>query len=212
MMFSARQSQDPRKMMADEYLHGERAVSRAMRAAAVQIKAEWRAEITRAGLGGRMANTVRSAAYPTTGESMNAAAMIWTKAPVIVASHEQGVLIRSSSEFWLAIPLPSAGKGRGGRRMTPGEYEQRTGQSLRFVFRKGRTALLVADEARLTVRGQARRKGGRRRKDGILTGAQTIPVFVLVPQVKLRKRTNLVASADMIAGQVEADIAFGIGN
>lgn len=92
--------------------------------------------------------------------------------------------------------------------MTPGEYEKRTGQRLRFVYRKGRSALLVADDARLNKSGQARRKGGRRRRDGILTGAQTVPVFVLVPQVKLRKRTDLLPAAEAVARRIPDFISY----
>ena len=101
---------------------------------------------------------------------------------------------------WLAIPLPAAGAGRGGRRITPGEWQFRTGIRLRFVYRRGRTALLVADEARVRKRGTVARKGGRRRqRDGILPGAQTVPVFLLVPQVTLQKRLNLYPAAERIA-------------
>ena len=111
----------------------ERAHTRAMRGVAASLKSAWRDEIRAGGLGNRVANTVRSAAYPQGTESLNAAALIWTKAPDIVAAHDAGTLIRSADGFWLAIPLPAAGRGRFGRRMTPGEFEQRTGQRLRFV-------------------------------------------------------------------------------
>lgn len=180
----------------------ERSHTRAMRSVATSMKAAWRDEIRAGGLGNRVANTVRSASYPQGQDSLNAAAMIWTKAPDIVSAHDAGTLVKSPDGFWLAIPLPSAGRGRGGRRMTPGDYEKRTGQKLRFVYRKGRSALLVADEARISAAGQARRKGGRRRKDGVLTGAQTVPVFVLVPQVKLRKRTDLIPAAEAVVSRI----------
>jgi hypothetical protein len=62
---------------------------------------------------------------------------------------------------------------------------------LRFVYRRRGPSLLVADDARLTRAGLARAKRGRRRRDGILTGAQTVPIFLLVPQVSLRKMLDL---------------------
>jgi hypothetical protein len=40
-------------------------------------------------------------------------------------------------------------------------------------------------------RGLAAAKGGRRRQDGILTGAQTVPVFLLLRQVKMPKKLDL---------------------
>lgn len=194
-------------IVSDDYRRAEARATAAMRSAANQIKADWRGQIVDAGLGNRLANTVRAQAYPQGEHSLNAAALIWTKAPVVVAAHDKGALIQSANGFWLAIPLEAAGRGRFGRRMTPGEFEQRTGQRLRFVYRRGRSGLLVADNARVSARGQARRKGGRRRKDGVLTGAQTVPVFVLVRQVKLKKRTDLVGGADRIADGIEARVA-----
>ena len=66
---------------------------------------------------------------------------------------------------------------------------------LRFIYRRNGPSLLVADDARLNSRGLAASKGGRRRRDGTLTGAQTVPVFLLVPQVKLAKRLDLGKAA-----------------
>jgi len=185
-------SPDLDKMVLQQIEAAERGMTRAMRQAAEDIKQAWRSEIRSAGLGDRRANTGRAAAYPERGESLEAAALIWTKAPKIIAAHDRGALIRSRSGFWLAIPLPAAGLSRRRGRITPAEWESRTGRRLRFVYRRGRTALLVADDARIGGRGRAVGKGGRRRKDGILTGAQTVPIFVLVPQVRLKRRLDLV--------------------
>jgi len=94
-------------------------------------------------------------------------------------------LIRSKAGFWLAIPLPAAGKGRGGARLTPGEWERRRGMRLRFVYRRRGPSLLVAD-GRLNARGlglASRSKTGR--------GRATVPMFLLMPQVRLRKRLDL---------------------
>ena len=155
------QEDDFDKMVDADLKRMERAHGRAMWTMADSVKAAWRSEIAAAGLGTKLGNTVRAEAYPKrSGGSLNAAALVWTKAPHILASHDEGTVIRSADGGWLAIPLPAAGRGRFGRKMTPAEYEQRTGQQLRFVYRRGRSALLVADDARLTKKGQARRKGG----------------------------------------------------
>lgn len=45
--------------------------------------------------------------------------------------------------------------------------------------------------APMTSRGLAAAKGGRRRRDGILTGAQTVPVFLILRQVKMQKKLDL---------------------
>ena len=103
-------------MMAAEVAAGERAVTAAMRDAGTGLKTAWRTQITGAGLGRRLANSIRNQNFPRSGESLDAAALVWSKAPVIVGAHDTGPLIRSKDGFWLAIPLPAAGKGlRGGR-------------------------------------------------------------------------------------------------
>ncbi len=194
------------EMMMREAQAGERAVSSAMRDAGSRLKTIWRSDITGAGLGTRLANTVRSRVYPQSQPSLNAAALVFTKAPQIVGAHETGPLIRSSSGNWLAIPTEAAGKGYHGGRVTPGEWQFRTGIRLRFVQRSGRTALLVADDARVSSRGLARKKRGKRRRDGILTGAATVPIFILVPQVQLRKRLNLLNDARAVHASVPGQI------
>ncbi|RME98632.1 MAG: hypothetical protein D6773_14135 [Alphaproteobacteria bacterium] len=200
MRLTFRTEEDLQAALHREFLAGEKAVSLAMDRVGSGLKRDWRGQITGAGLGRRLANTIRAKRYPEGQESMDAAALVWSKAPEIVGAHDRGALIRSKDGFWLAIPLPAAGKGRGGKRITPGEWERRRGVSLRFVYRRGRPSLLVADSARLSRRGLALQKRGRRRKkDGILTGEQTVPIFILVPQVKLSKRLDLARSAEAVA-------------
>ena len=176
--------------MRAEILAGEKAVTAAMRAAGVNLKSDWRAQITRARLGQRLANTIRSKTYPAAGESLEAAALIWSNAPQIIGAHDTGPLIRSKDGFWLAIPTPAAGKGTRGKALTPGEWERRRGLRLRFVYRRGGPSLLVAD-GRLNSRGlgvASRSKTGR--------GQSTVPIFLLVPQVKLAKRLSLARDAE----------------
>lgn len=179
---------------------GESAVTRAMTAAGQELKTDWRAQITQAGLGARLARSIRSQSYPKRGESLEAATLVWTKAPQIIGAHDSGPLIRSKAGFWLAIPTEAAGKGRGGKRLTPGEWEQRRGLRLRFIYRKRGPSLLVA-EGRLNSRGigvASRSKTGR--------GLTTVPVFLLVPQVKLRKRLDLARDAARVLTQVPGRI------
>ena len=176
-------------LMAAEIKAGEQAVTAAMRAAGTQLKSDWRGQITQAGLGRRLGNSIRSQTYPKVGESIDAAALVWSKAPVIIGAHDTGPLIRSKDGFWLAIPTEAAGKGARGGRITPGEWERRRGLRLRFVYRRWGPSLLVA-EGRLNARGvgvASRSKTGR--------GLSTVPIFLLVRQVKLRKRLDLERDA-----------------
>ena len=177
-------------VMAAEIKAGEKAVTTAMREAGTGLKTAWRGQITQSGLGRRLANSIRSQTYPRAGESLNAAALVWSKAPVIVGAHDTGPLIRSKDGFWLAIPTQAAGRGLRGGRITPGEWERRRGLRLRFVYRRRGPSLLVAD-GRLNNRGlgvASRSKTGR--------GRSTVPIFLLVPQVRLPKRLNLDRDAE----------------
>ena len=188
-------------LMAAEVAAGERAVTTAMREAGRGLKSAWRAQITGAGLGTRLANSIRLASFPKSGESLNAAALVWSNAPVIVGAHDTGPLIRSGSGFWLAIPLPAAGKAMGGKRITPAMWEQKTGLRLRFVYRSRGQSLLVADAVRLTTRGQAavsKSKTGR--------GQVTVPIFLLVRQVKLPKRLDLARDAERAQAVIPGSI------
>lgn len=186
---------------------GERAVTAVMRGAASGLKARWRAQVTGAGLGTRLGNTIRGQAYPQAQDSISAAALVWTKAPKIIAAHEAGPLIVPRHGRWLAIPTEAAGKGRGGKSLSPAEWQQKTGLQLRFVKTGTGNAILVLEDARVSARGLARRKGGRRRRDGILTGATSVVVFVLVRQVKLPKRLDLVREAESVAAAIPGRIA-----
>ena len=193
--------------MAAEVKAGEKAVTAAMREAGTGLKTAWRGQITGAGLGNRLGNSIRLATFPKAGESLNAAALVWSKAPVIVDAHDTGPLIRSKDGFWLAIPTPAAGRGFRGGRITPGEWERRRGLRLRFVYRRTDPSLLVS-EGRLNNRGlgvASRSKTGR--------GRTTVPIFLLVPQVKLPKRLDLDRDAnralDSVPGLIVANWVEG---
>ena len=178
-------------LMRAEVAAGQKAVSTTMAEAGANLKAAWRGQIIGAGLGQRLANTIRQQAYPKGRNSLDAAALVWSNAPVIIGAHDTGPLIRSTSGFWLAIPLPAAGKALGGKRITPAMWEQKTGLRLRFVYRRRGPSLLVADAVRLNTRSQAaisKSKTGR--------GQVTAPIFLLVRQVKLPKRLDLARDAE----------------
>jgi len=176
-------------LMQAEIVAGEKAVSAAMFEAGTSLKSAWRTQITGVGLGTRLGNSIRLASFPKSGDSLNAAALVWSNAPVIIGAHDSGPLIRSKNGFWLAIPTAAAGKSSKGGRITPSESERRTGLRLQFIYRCRGPSLLVA-EGRLNSKGRAvasKFKTGR--------GAATVPIFLLVPQVKLRKRLDLARDA-----------------
>jgi hypothetical protein len=51
-------------MMQSELLAGEKAVTAAMRQAGSDLKSDWRGQITGAGLGQRLARSIRNKTYP----------------------------------------------------------------------------------------------------------------------------------------------------
>jgi hypothetical protein len=194
-------------MMQAEIAAGERAVSAAIREAGTDLKSAWRGQITGAGLGARLARTIRAEQFPKATPSLNAAALVWSKAPVIIGAHDTGPLIRSRNGLWLAIPTAAAGKSTRGGRIIPDAWQRRTGLRLRFIYRRRGPSLLVA-EGRLNTKGRAvasRSKTGR--------GVVTAPIFLLVPQVKLRKRLDLARDAqqalDGVPGRIVADWVKG---
>lgn len=205
-------------LMEAEIRAGERAVTGGVREVGDWVKAAWRGQVTGSGLGQRLANTIRQNNYPARGESMSAASLVYARpnrkrnsasAADVIDAFNRGVLIRSVNGLYLAIPTAAAGPvaGASGRgRLTPAIWEQRTGMQLRFVYRRGRPSLLVADDARLSKQGHARQKRGRRRRDGILTGAATVPIFILLPQARLKKRLNLNPVANAAASRLPAAI------
>ena len=191
---------DLRNLTKREIALGESAATQAMRAAAVALKTRWRQDIIDAGLGVRLSKAVQSESYPEGENSLNAAAMVWTNAPKIIRAHQEGVVIRSKKGLFLAIPTPAAGKSLRGGRVSPAEWERRTGLRLQFVYRRNGPSLLVA-EGRQNSRGllvESRSKKGRGRASAV--------IFTLVPQVKLPKRLDLYASAAQVAASIPAAI------
>lgn len=206
MKIELRTSPDLVEMFKRELTAGERASTLTFKQIADRLKRDWRGQVSGAGLGQKLANSIRGASYPERGYSLNAAALVWSKAPKIIGSYEKGALIRSRTGAFLAIPTEAAGRMRGrfGRKITPREWQQRTGRELRFVRRKAGGAMLVADDQQLNARGVAVARRGKRRKDGILRGAVTVPIFILVPQVRLSKRLDLARDALRAADSIPA--------
>jgi hypothetical protein len=176
-------------LMRAEVAAGQKAVSTTMTQAGASLKSSWRAQITGAGLGQRLASTIRSQTYPKGRNSLDAAALVWSNAPVIIGAHDTGPLIRSGNGFWLAIPLPTAGRALGGKRITPAMWEQKTGTRLRFVYRSRGPSLLAAVSKSKTGRGQV-----------------TAPIFLLVRQVKLPKRLDLARDAERAQAAIPGSI------
>jgi hypothetical protein len=209
MRLTAALQGDLRQLLAAELRQAERGVTTGVRRATDGLKAELRGQVAGADLGERLVRTWRSETYPRAGTSLTPAGLVWSKAPRIVRAFAFGALIRSRNGLYLAIPTEAAGRvGDGRKRITPGGWERRTGLRLRFVYRRGAPSLLVADNVRLSMRVRAARNEGRRGEAGFtrLAGRTTVPIFVLVPQVALKKRLDVEGAAAKWARQLPGRI------
>lgn len=200
-----------RETIAAEEAAAARGFTSGIRLATEALKLDLRQQAIQAGLGRRVANSWRSKVYPTPGASLGAAGVVFSRASHIIEGHE-GALIRSADGFYLAIPTDAAPKKVLGKRVTPGSLERAWGIRLRMVpgggrgGRAGRPALLVAD-----LRQRRGKRGGfaapsiaARRPQKLMT----VPLFVLLPQVRLKRRLDTEAvftrAADGLALTVAA--------
>lgn len=162
---------------------------------------------TGAELGPKVANAWRSRVYPRRGASLSPAVTWWSNAPHIIRAFSEGATIRANSGSWLAIPTENApqtgrsfgssGRLRRARKHAITQAERQFGR-LRYVQIPGRKlALLVADN----VRKKRGKRGGyaaptpKTRKKDIESG---VVMFVLIPQVRLKKRIDPDSVADAI--------------
>jgi hypothetical protein len=160
---------------------------------------ELRRQVTSAGLGHRLARTWRDKHFDNRG--LDAASLVYTKAPQIIRAFDQGTVIRSKSGLWMAIPTPNAPRrGVGGKRINPSNFPEHRFGALRFVYRRSGPSLLVVEGLRASVSrktGQLRgfrRASERARRTG--QGVATVVMFLLVPQVKIPKRLDVARAAE----------------
>jgi Family of unknown function (DUF6441) len=185
----------------------ERAVAAGTKVAVQSLKTELRRQVSSAGLGQRLANSWRDKHYPN--RMLDAASLVYTKAPQIIRAFDEGLAIRSRRGRFLAIPTENAPrKGTDGRRISPSTFPEHRFGPLRFVPRPTGPALLVVDRVRASF---SRKTGGlrgfrrateRARRSG--QGLTTVVMFLLVPQVKLRKRLDVARAAELWSGQLPA--------
>jgi hypothetical protein len=185
----------------------ERAVATGTRDAGRGLRTELRRQVTSAGLGPRLANSWRDRHYPN--RKLDAASLVYTKAPQIIRAFDGGVVIRSRRGRFLAVPTENAPrKGTDGRRISPNTFPEHRFGPLRFVPRPSGPSLLVVDGLRASFSRQTgqlrgfRRATGRARQRG--QGLTTVVMFLLVPQVKLRKRLDVARATERWSGQLPA--------
>jgi hypothetical protein len=185
----------------------EGAVATGTRDAGRGLKTELRRQLTSAGLGQRLANSWRDKHYPN--QMLDAATLVYTKAPQIMRAFDEGAVIRSARGRFLAIPTENAPrKGTNGRRLSPSTFPEHRFGPLRFVPRPTGPSLLVVDGLRASLsRKTGQLRGFRRSTDRARDrgeGLTTVVMFLLVPQVKLRKRLDVARAAEHWSAQLPA--------
>ena len=181
------------EFMAAEAEAAKAAVTNAVKEVGNNIKQELRAQAESAGLGKGVANAWRLQLFPKGKNSLNAAAYVKTKAPNIIYAFAYGVTIKSEKGFYLAIPTAAAPKrGTDGKRINPSNFPEFALGKLRFVYRPTGFSLLVVDD----VRARTGKHGGfaKASSSAVAKGrTATAVMFILVPQVSLRKRLDIEA-------------------
>ncbi len=185
--------------MKAEMKAAEKAVLSGVKRASEGLKLEMRRQVTGAGLGRRLANTWRGRVYGNKG--IDSAGLVYTRAPVIMRAHDEGMVVRGRDGLWLAIPTENAPKrGVGRKRISPSTFPEYRYGPLRFVYRgSGKPSLLVVDNVRAS---HSRKTGALRgfrkasktsRRTG--RGLATVVMFIMVSQVRLRKRLDFAGAA-----------------
>jgi hypothetical protein len=183
----------------------ERAAATATREAGRGLKTELRRPVAGAGLGQRLANGWRDKHYPN--QRLDAASLVYTKAPQIIRAFDEGAAIRSRRGRFLAIPTENTPrKGTDGKRTSPSTFPEDRFGPLRFVPRPSGPSLLVVDGLRASLsRKTGQLRGFRRATDRAGArgdGLTTVVMFLLVPQVKLLRRLDVTRAAERWSAQL----------
>jgi hypothetical protein len=185
----------------------ERAVAAGTREAGRGLKTGLRRQVASAGLGQRLANSWRDKHYAN--QKLDAASLVYTKAPQIIRAFDEGAVIRSKRGRFLAIPTENAPrKGTDGRRIKPSTFQEHRFGPLRFVPRPSGPSLLVVEGLRASYsRKTGELRGFRRATDRVRKrgdGLTTVVMFLLVPQVKLPRRLDVARTAEHWSAQLPA--------
>jgi hypothetical protein len=170
--------------MASQKAAAERAVTEGVREITTRIKEELRSQVVGAGLGNKLAKTWQAKVYPARGQkSISAAGVVTSKASKIIRAFNDGAVIKSSHGLYLAIPTENAPKrGMGNKRISPSTFPESRFGRLRFVRVDSRLSLLVVDSK--------------------MKGRPAKVMFILVPQVQMKKKLDYLAVVDRLAPQL----------
>lgn len=182
--FHAALTGDLKKQLESEQKHVRESMASAVKETTASAKAGIRAATVAAGLGRRLGNTWRHKDYP-----QNAAGFVYTTAGYILEGFLESITIKGKDGGkYIAIPTEYAPKKKG-QKPTPGNYPG----ELQFVPAKGGRAAMLVDVRRVVQSEKGIKSfAARKLKSGNYgAGAMTVPIFILVKQVRTRKRIDL---------------------
>ncbi len=183
-----------------------RNITRGMKAAATALKEDYRDQIEKAGLGKRLGRTWQAKTYPQSGQSLDPAGYVYSKAPLIMDSMiAPRNIVPTGGRKYLAIPTANVPrKGRG--LMSPEEVENAYNQDLVIRPAKNGRNLLGF----VNVIPARNKKGFRRASKSRLASGRPVKLvlmFVFVPLVRTKQRLQFEATAEKWAAQVPDLIA-----
>ena len=185
------------------------AVTDGIKAGTEGLKTDLRRAVIEGGLGEKLPNAIRSEVYPKNKASLDAAGWIFTKGVrtrQILEAYAGGAIIRGKGKRFLAIPT-EAGKGlvkaRGGAGFLSSSYG--LGIPTRVVVPpKGaakRGVLWIVADLR---KGRGKRGGYRKPTAAAVKrrDVEEVVLFILVPQVEVKRRINIDGLAEQWAARV----------
>lgn len=178
MKLIAKATKDIRRSMDKEFKLLTSGIRAGTREAGEALKFSLRKQVRNAGMKRRFANSWRSKHFKNKGH--DPAALVFSKAPEIVRSFDEGLVIRANKREWLAIPTKFAPKKIGKFRATPARLMRESRIRFRFVRTASDTAVLIAKSPR--------------RKNPVV-------MFVLVKRVKMPKKFDVQRAARKWAGK-----------
>lgn len=154
------------------------------------LKEELRDQIRNAGMGKNLANSWQHKFYPRDG--MNPAGNVYSKAPYIIESFDEGVVVTGKRKKLLAIPTENAPKRINDKKATPQNYNKHI-RPLTYVKRPGKLPLLIDEYEAVTYKRKT--KAGKKKGDfrffnrniesGVQAGRTSVVIFILVPIAKM---------------------------
>ncbi|WP_242095423.1 DUF6441 family protein [Sphingomonas sp. CROZ-RG-20F-R02-07] len=189
-------------------------VTDAMREGAAGLKDELREQVRGAGLGSRLATTWQGIAYPETGESIEPAGYVYSRAPTIISAYAEGAqIVPINGHRFIAIPTKNVPRASGRRmpRMTVFEVETAFNQDL--ILRPGRRGSLLGFVDAVRAKS-VRRPGVRNATKGRLAQGrkrELILMFVFVKAVRVAKVLDVEGAANRWATSIAASITDQLG-